>query len=588
VGPSAGAGDGPAVVDFDAATDPGAGARSELELIGAMREESGMGALLAAAGAPAGTLATLDAVLADAGRRLVEETSTGIDSGSLLEPAAGRAGALTAAWTGDPGDAAAELALWPPPAAIDVSLFADTGFTASALLTLLTGVVQRADERGTGSLPRQESVDRTEGGVRQQVDLGTTFTVTTGGGKVSVDVTLTATARISDAASGSFIALLTSRSTGHFDLDACPDTAGVAAGTYTFETRQELDDVGGVAATRSTSGRSVEAPFRVINGDDARIVRIEAELDMDADAAGPGTPGGPGPTQPFDWQANQRAEVVMQPGGATTATAGTSTATGAGAPSAGSATFLTSAIAQLFLRQVAREAETFWRSGKCIDLVPSRDSGSVSSGEQVNLRVDAKQRFTGEAIEKPIVATFTGKASLEPSDTPVDAPATFTFTAGSDKDDRGTIDLKQTSNRGIGIRQVVYTVGEQDFKTDEQAAGASFRLKKCGGPVGSWTINVQAVYAIGDARGTYTFTIPRDSRTAPVRGDLVAKGGGITAHWVLSGSVTFVEATADSPPRLEFTPLNGTITIRAPGVTRTVSQVGQPFTVLLEAGTFCS
>ena len=41
---------------------------------------------------------------------------------------------------------------------------------------------------------------------------------------------------------------------------------------------------------------------------------------------------------------------------------------------------------------------------------------------------------------------------------PVPYPPTFTFIAGPSEGDKGTIDLSQVSNRGIGKRTVEYTV----------------------------------------------------------------------------------------------------------------------------------
>ncbi len=188
-------------------------------------------------------------------------------------------------------------------------------------MTMLAGVVQQAATSQSGTLPRQESFDRTENGIRQQVDLGTSIVIETGGGRVSADVIMNATDRISNAASGSFIALYTSRSSGHFDVSACPDDEGVAEGTYTFESKHEMSDVSAATASLSGANRAVDAPFRLIDGDDAHLERIEAALDLTADAHGPGTPNGPGPTAPYDWSAAQRVQIGMPVAGSTTATA---------------------------------------------------------------------------------------------------------------------------------------------------------------------------------------------------------------------------------------------------------------------------
>ena len=117
---------------------------------------------------------------------------------------------------------------------------------------------------------------------------------------------------ISDAATGSLVALYTSTSTGSFDLDACPDAEGIAAGTYVLTTKHELNDVSGAANARSGAGHSTTAPFSLVDGDDAHLVEVRANLDLQADARGPGTAGGPGPTSPFDWTASQPIQVAIR------------------------------------------------------------------------------------------------------------------------------------------------------------------------------------------------------------------------------------------------------------------------------------
>jgi hypothetical protein len=443
---------GVSLIDIAQVDDPGAAANREQELVREIRDELGLPALIGPNGAMA--LQQLD----DLEKRTVQpwlaEAAAAIDAGTL--PTAG-AGSLTGqlASTSDDGPPRADLVS----NTIDLSIFADTGFTTSALMGLFTQIVERADQSMDGTLPRQEAKDSEANGLHQHVDIGISYTVHTGGGKVRVDIVMTATDRITDVASGSFVALYTSRSTGHFDVDACPDAQGVAKGTYSFETTHEMNDVSGSTASQAAGGRTVDAPFSLINGEDAHLQRIEANLDMGANGRGPGTAGGPGPTAPFDWTASQRVPIVMPAGGGiSSASGGAMTVTGTGGEAAGGSMLLSSAMAQLFIGEVGKEAERFWRSGKCIDLTPSDDTREVDAGETIDLTINAKHQFTGEEIQKPIVATFTGKASLDPNGSPVDEPATYHFQAGDNEDDKGTIDLKQTSNRGIGIRQVVYTV----------------------------------------------------------------------------------------------------------------------------------
>ena len=446
-------GSAPGLIDLTGAeaADPAAAARRELEIVRQVRDDAGMPALIGHSGPAA--FAALDAIEAGFGTTLLEAASAAIASRGTPplaagDPLAGQVASL------DARPAQGRIV----PGAIDVSLFADTGFTANAIMSLYAGLVERAAESQSGSLPKSEHFDKTADGLRQVVDLSSTITIQTGGGRVTADITMTATDNISDAASGSFVALYTSTAHGHFDVNACPDANGVGEGTYTFETKHELNDVSGTSNGRSGGGRAVEAPFKLIDGDDAHLQRIEATLDLAADAHGPGSAGGPGPTGPFDWNASQQTQIVMPAGGGTTGSGAAPSVTGSGGASAGGALFFTSAMAQLFLAEVGKEAQSFWRSGKCIELKPSDDTRKVQPNEQIDLTVEAAHAFTGEAVKAPIVAKFTGMQSIEPVDQPVDPPAHYTFKAGAHRDDKGTIDLTQTSKRGIGLRQIVFTV----------------------------------------------------------------------------------------------------------------------------------
>ena len=478
---NASAPDGITLVDLTEFADPAAAGKRELELAREVRESAGMAALIGAEGEAA--FDDLDAIQAEFGKELVAQVAAALDAGQLptaaVDPLAGHAASLGGV----------------PPRAqlsadeIDISLFADTGFTASAIMSLFTTVVERAAQSGSSTLPRQETIDKTTDGLRQQVDLNTTFVVQTGGGKVSLDVIMASTDRITNAATGSFVALYTSRSTGHFDVDACPDEQGVAAGTYSFETKHELNDVSGAANSQSGGGRTVNAPFRLIDGEDAHLLEIQADLDLTANARGPGTSGGPGPTAPFDWSAAQQVQLVMPAGGGTTGAGGASTVTGTGGEAAGGVMFLSSAMAQLFIGLVGKEAERFWRSGECVVLVPSKESQKVDPNEQIELTVEAKEALgDGGEIDAPIVATFTGKASLDPAGVPVDTPSKFTFKAGSEPDDKGTIKLEQISVRGIGRKTVEFTVKPQDYKVTVLVAAGGLTTTKCDGHEGAWTV----------------------------------------------------------------------------------------------------
>jgi hypothetical protein len=81
------------------------------------------------------------------------------------------------------------------------------------------------------------------------------------------------------------------------------------------------------------------------------------------------------------------------------------------------------------------------------------------------------------------------------------------------------------------------------------------------------------------------FTIPRGGTTAEVHAVYVLGSGDATAHWDVRGPVSFVEG---DPAMLKFGTLEGEVTVRAMGQSVTTRNKVAPFTVLLEAGKFCT
>src|SRR5688572_13873074 len=180
---TAGVADSLTLIQFADTTDPGAAARREQDLMAAMRDEAGMAALIGTNGQA--VFDELDTIENAYAQELIADIAAAIDAGMIPTDATG----LTA------GKIASTSGAFK---AIDVSIFANTGFTGSALMQLSAGLVRLALESNSGSLPRQESFDQTSNGLRQQIDLATTISINTGGGHVSADLALSATDRITD------------------------------------------------------------------------------------------------------------------------------------------------------------------------------------------------------------------------------------------------------------------------------------------------------------------------------------------------------------------------------------------------------
>ena len=279
------ASDGTAQVNYDDATDPGAAAQHELVLNQEVRADGGMAALIGDNGQA--VFDALDAQASAFSQESLEQIAHLVDTGQMPEGATSAARARLVAMVGSGSPPRHDE----PSGDIDLSLFAETGFTTSAMLSVTTGAIRLADQTITGSVPRSDHSESTSNGLRQVVDLNMTWVINSGGGRISFEVQMSATDNIFNATDGSFVALYTSTSDGKFDVNACPEEGGIARGTYSFQTKHEMNDVSGAANARSGAARAVDAPFTLHDGDDAHLLRIETTLDMAADAHGPGASG---------------------------------------------------------------------------------------------------------------------------------------------------------------------------------------------------------------------------------------------------------------------------------------------------------
>jgi hypothetical protein len=106
----------------------------------------------------------------------------------------------------------------------------------------------------------------------------------------------------------------------------------------------------------------------------------------------------------------------------------------------------------------AKEAEKLWRSGKCVELTVDPDGGDVDPDEIKDVTATLKHKIEGNELDKPVEAVLTGVKTIEPAGEKQPAPATVTFTAGSEDGDIGKIAFKSVSNRGIAEKAVTFTV----------------------------------------------------------------------------------------------------------------------------------
>lgn len=415
---------------------------AELELRDGLRE-SGLAAVLGEDGA--GFLERFDADLAEHGWQaisgLADSAGIGPLAGSGLTVALGPVGPLTAAWDG--------------------SLQAVSGnFTLSMFMGMVVREWQRlssSDWSTQGELPANVH-DRVVDEIAEHSEIRTTVNGSAAGDELHFEIQVVSEATLTSVSTGEVVANYEATGRGVIDVKGCPDADGIAEGHYTLELEEQAGGSGASAGGSTT----IDGPFQMLDGDDAHLIKTDFEGALDSAGSGIGPSG-----DPFDWSVQSTYPISIPAGGGldideSNATYQETAASGDRGQRATAGLIL---MAANFLTGVAQEAERFWRSGKCVDLTTSDESRKVDPSEEVNFEVTATHHFDTEEIEAPITASFSGTDKIDPtSGTPVDPPVSFTYTAGSEPGDKGSIKLEQKSKRGIGKKTIEFEVALQQVR----------------------------------------------------------------------------------------------------------------------------
>lgn len=126
-------------------------------------------------------------------------------------------------------------------------------------------------------------------------------------------------------------------------------------------------------------------------------------------------------------------------------------------------------LAQWMQLQLLGSAEKGWKSGRCVRLETQTSEGptGLQPGATVDITATPRATSDGAPTGGTVVATLTsGGAAVEPDGSPLDAPASFVYTAPDQPDQNGTVSLVATSRRGIGRSTV-------DLDTRQSAFAAS-------------------------------------------------------------------------------------------------------------------
>lgn len=280
-------------------------------------------------------------------------------------------------------------------------------------------------------------------------------------------------------------ATMTGSASSRIEIDACPDVSGHSKGKVSLSSRESASN--GVGWTRDLTG-----DFDITVDDEANISNVAVDAQA-RESVAPNTREGQesdghdlgirthvefGVERSFAGMTHNDAALTLEVTDEENATTedllplftSALTAVTAGAHILGSA------------------AEKFWQDGKCIEVIVAPAGEDVDPDSTTEVTVKVKHRIEGNELNKPVEANLAGVKSIEPAGVKKPAPATFTYTAGPADGDKGDVEFKSVSNRGIGKKTVTFTVRAIGWMFHESTPLGDFDGAKCDGQGGDWTI----------------------------------------------------------------------------------------------------
>jgi hypothetical protein len=421
------------------------------------------------------------------------------------ERSAAMAAALEAAEVAIPDQLPARHSDEPVAAAGPMTALGGEAFIGSVLTGSigLDAMLNRIGESGTRDIqPLEHTSEQTHGDLRTVQTTTVNLRLTVSGSTVTSEADATQESVSTNTQTGAEITRGTYRSHITATLNACPDVNGIV--TLDMVVEQSTGHTGSLGSA-SWQGRMTSQTQGQV-GEDAWL-QSETEIsEMEAT-----TTASDGTTRTGTTSVSMTTQ--RGPNGTrsarVTAVNGTDAGTMSGDERVKWNTFLRM-VGFMVSGRGFDKAQELWRGGKCVRVEATESSRQVQRNEVVDFTAEPWHQIDGVRLEKPIVATLGGVASVEPEGAPQDPAAAVTYRAGSEQGDVGTVTLTSTSNRGIGTLELRFRVGG-DYHLDgtyqNAFATGTARGEKCdGGLDGEWIIDGEYT-AGGFYTGTQRWTI---------------------------------------------------------------------------------
>jgi hypothetical protein len=373
----------------------------------------------------------------------------------------------------------------------------------------LDAMLNRIGESGTRDIdPLEHRSEQTHGDLHTVQTTTVNLRLTVSGSTVTSEADATQESVSTNTQTGAEITRGTYRSHITATLNACPDVNGIV--TLDMVVEQSTGHTGSLGSASWQGSMTSQTRGQV--GEDAWL-QSETEV-SDLEVA---TTSSDGSTR--SGTANTIITTQRGPNGArssrVTSAEGTESGTMDSADRARWATFLRM-VGFMVSGRGFDKAQELWRSGKCVRIEATESSRQVQKNEVVDFTAEPWHQIDGVRLDKRVVATLGGVASVEPDGAAQDPPAPVTYRAGSEQGDVGTVTLTSTSNRGIGTLDLRFRVGG-DYHLDgtyqNAFATGTAHGEKCDGSLdGEWVIEGEYT-AAGIYEGTQRWVITVNEQT---------------------------------------------------------------------------
>ncbi|MEX2546995.1 MAG: hypothetical protein WD830_04310 [Chloroflexota bacterium] len=389
--------------------------------------------------------------------------------------------------------------------------------SALAIVTASLTAGQALGQGGTRQASKTETRTTTTGDDVATVTVNMKGTITSTGSRVVAEFTFDLTGNVSNSVSGA-TAQMTGSATAHVEIDGCPDAGGSSKGKMSLTSKESVSGQHDGGDGTASWTRDLSGDFDIAVDDEANTSGVTMEVQANESVVETNREPGEDEPETEGHELGGTFNVAYSSGPGLTGLAPVGEASGdvsheRDATRAHLIALVRSAAYAISVAafSLGRDAERFWRDGKCIEVIVAPAGGDVDANSKTDVVAKVKHRFEGNELTKPVEATLAGVKTIDPVNKKQPAPATSIYTAGPNADDKGDITFESVSNRGIGKKSVTFTVKPGAWTTNAVSPTGAITGTKCGGIAGDWTF--VAVQDLSPLSITTTVVVTIDETT---------------------------------------------------------------------------